>query len=43
MTYVRSMMTPIQEIEEPEDTRAQDMEIREGIPKYHDDHDMKEP
>ena len=36
-------MTLLQEVEEPEDTRAQDMEIGEAIPKDHEDHDKAEP
>ena len=40
-TYFRSRRTPIQEVEEPEEMRVQDMEIGEAIPKYPEDHDMK--
>ena len=43
MTYFRSRRTPIQEVEEPEDTRSPDMEIGEEIPEDHEDHDMEEP
>ena len=43
MTYFISRRTPIQEDEEPEETRAQGMEIGEAIPKDHEDHDMAEP
>ena len=39
-TYYRSSRTLIQEVEEHEDTRAQDMEIGEAILEYHEDHDM---
>ena len=40
-TYFRSRRTPIQEVEEPEEMRFQNMEIGEAIPKYLEDHDMK--
>ena len=42
-TYFISRRISIQEVEEPEEMRVQDMEIREPIPKYHEDHDMVEP
>ena len=42
-TYFRSMRIPIQEVEEPEETRVRDMEIGEVIPEDYEDHDMTEP
>ena len=43
MTYFRSRRTPIQEVEEPEEMRFQDMEIGEAIPKDPEDYNMTEP
>ena len=43
LTYFRSRRTPIQEVEEHEETIFQDMKIRESIPEDPEDHDMKEP
>ena len=37
------MRTPIEEVEELEGMRVQDMEIREAIPEDLEDHDMMEP
>ena len=42
-TYLRSSRTPIQEDREPEETKAQGMEIEEAIPEYPKDYDMAEP
>ena len=43
MTYFRFRRTPIEEVEEPKETRGRDMEIEEAIPKNHEDHDMTKP
>ena len=37
------MSTLIQEVEEPKDTRAWDVEFGEEIPEDHEYHDMEEP
>ena len=37
------MRTPIEEVEELEGMRVQDIEIREVIPEDLEDHDMMEP
>ena len=42
-SYFRYMRTPIEEVEELEGMRVQDMEIREAIPEDLEDHDMMEP
>ena len=42
-TYSRSRRLPIEEVEEPEGTRARDTTMELAIPKDHEDHDMAEP
>ena len=41
--YFRSRITPIHEVEEPEETRGRDMEIEEATPEDHEYHNMIEP
>ena len=40
-TYFISRRLPTKEVEEPEETRVQDMENGEAIPEHHEHHDMK--
>ena len=42
-TYFIFRRNPIQEVEEPKETRFRDMEIGEAIPEDLEDHDMIEP